>query len=203
MDIEIEVNYTTNNYLMQDAIVFIQKRMKEQPNYSIHVLCGSKRLSENLYQALKNDTTVIAALVNSDVSGIDKCRIAKDWENGLFNVMISTTSFIVGADNDKVNCVLILGYLPSLLTVAQGILRIRPSQQGKNALVHFKIPKINENIFNNMLREAFEHYQLLQDADLLENVVSLKLYSMYYARVSVKQWLDNIEICRKNLYFKF
>jgi hypothetical protein len=109
--VEMRIEYTTKGQCSsQDAI---------------HVYTDVKENTMTIYKNLCK--TFRCRLVTAESTQQDQMKIAEDWSNSSFRVLVSTSIGLVGNENLNRKYIACAGYLHNNMQVIQAIWRLRPA----------------------------------------------------------------------------
>jgi hypothetical protein len=142
--------------------------LKEKPRTGVHIIVSSKANACEVFETLSSPQCK-GKLVTADTSSEDEASIAKEWSKGSFQLLVSTTSALVGNENSACRHVLVVGYLFNLINIVQAVGRLRPSQRQDGGTFGVFLPVHTENYFqrmesrNEVLRASLKSKNLVGD----------------------------------------
>ena len=186
-------------YMVADAIV---KLLDEKEGHAIHVIANSRKVSELLVELLKKKCDSFR-YVSAKTPKADMDKVAKDWSNGRFRVLISTTIALVGNENKHCRHVVILGYLFNLTNVIQAMGRLRPSQRTGGASVQLWVHKWEVDRLTRTDTQDLVAYNNLRGRNLV-SPLDKELYLRVSGIRSLHDWMFLDKGCRlQNLSHRF
>ena len=108
------------------AVSVIEEQMNTLPGFGAHVIVSSKSVAQTVYDVLSMKYS--SRMITSDNSKEEQVSVAKEWSEGRFDMLVSTTVALVGNENEKCRAVIVVGMLFNLFSVAQAFCRLRPKQ---------------------------------------------------------------------------
>jgi hypothetical protein len=138
---------TKVNNFVKSSIAFALRSLQRG---AVHLICANKfdsiAINNQLQQQRQN-----SAVVNSDSTIQDVCRIADLWSTGQIDILVSTTVALVGCENKLCRSIGIVRPIYNIANLVQGFGRLRLEQRGDDAVVHLFFPK---NFEEDMTRLA-------------------------------------------------
>ena len=130
----------------ESVIQRVKEVLSAHPDFSIHVLCASKKIVDKISEKLSDEKFKVGS-VHADVGSEDEKKIAANWREGKCDVLVSTTCALVGNDSPRCRCVFVAGYLFNLMNVAQAMGRLRPKQRVRGGSIEiFLRQRSNEDL---------------------------------------------------------
>jgi superfamily II DNA helicase RecQ len=176
------------NSLATEVVSILTKNAE----HGVHILVSVKVLGDKVLEALT--TRYTCRMLTSDTTEAIQETTAKEWSDGKFQVLISTTVALVGNENAKCRHVLMLGYLYNLMNVIQAIGRLRPKQRQGGASVQIYIPNMSEEKLERMDLAQGHAFQSLKSRKLIGN--DKELHTRVASVRGLHDWLVNDKGCR-------
>ena len=174
------------------AVNALRMLSRQHPDHGIHVMVAGKASGDRIVSALSPD--ILCRFVSSDTPQLEQTEVAKDWSEGRFQILVSTTIALVGNENEKCRHVFIVGLLFSLMNVIQAIGRLRPSQRVGGASVRIFVQPQTET----RLVEYGE-----RDSQMFTSLLARKLinddrdsYMRVASVLGLHSWLSDNNCCR-------
>jgi superfamily II DNA helicase RecQ len=117
------------------------------PQGGLHLICASKVCAEKIFRALslvKQKYKI--ELVTADIPKVDQAKIARKWSCGEFNILVSTSSALVGNESSCCQAVFIVGYIFNLMSVVQAMGRLRPKQRKSSGCIEIFLNKMTTDL---------------------------------------------------------
>jgi AraC-like DNA-binding protein len=105
---------------------------------AIHVFTDVKENAMTIYKNLCKKFD--CRLVTAESTQQDQMKIAEEWSNSSFRVLISTSIGLVGNENLNCKYIACAGYLHDNMQVIQAIGRLRPCQRTSYGKIFFCVP---------------------------------------------------------------
>ena len=104
----------------------IEEQMNTLPGFGTHVIVSSKSVAQTVHDVPSMKCS--SRMTTSDNSKEEQVSVAKEWSEGVFDMLVSTTVALAGNENEKCCAVIVVGMLFNLFSVAQAFCRLRPKQ---------------------------------------------------------------------------
>lgn len=170
------------------------------PLQGVHVLTSSKKLGESFFN--KMSATFLCRWVSADSTSAEQTEIAKEWSEGKFQILVSTTIALVGNENSQCHHVIMLGYMFSLMNVIQAIGRLRPAQRQGGSSFRIFVPVLGGSTFATMEEKAKLGFASLRNKKLIDD--DQELFTRVGSMRGVYDWLVLDDRCRiQNLARRF
>ena len=108
------------------AVSVIDEQMSALPGFGMHVIVSSKSAAQTVCDVLSMKHSL--QMIASDNTKEEQVSVAKEWSEGRFDMLVSTTVTLVGNENEKCHAVIVVGMLFNLFSVAQAFCRLHPKQ---------------------------------------------------------------------------
>jgi superfamily II DNA helicase RecQ len=115
------------------------------PQSGLHLICASKRSAKLIF----HDLSLVVPkykieLATADISKEEQAEIARRWSGGEFDILVSTSSALVGNESSRCQAVFIVGYIFNLMSVVQAMGRLRPKQRKCTGRIEIFLNKMSQ-----------------------------------------------------------
>jgi hypothetical protein len=121
----------------------VSQVMSSPAQSGIHIICASKKKAVLISGALSSQGYK-TELVTSDIPREKLQEIAGKWSLGEFDILVSTSSALVGNESSRCRVVFIVGLLFDLMSVVQAMGRLRPKQRTSTGRIEMFLPKLGK-----------------------------------------------------------
>jgi AraC-like DNA-binding protein len=149
---------------------------------AIHVFTDVKENAMTIYKNLCKKFD--CRLVTAESTQQDQMKIAEEWSNSSFRVLISTSIGLVGNENLNCKYIACAGYLHDNMQVIQAIGRLRPCQRTSYGKIFFCVPF---GLPKFRIEEDENHLTSLKNENLLSSENNLDFCWTMSSR-GVKLW---------------
>ena len=149
---------------------FIQSTMNSftRLGHGIHVIVASKQLGMDVVASLEEMSLGPVEFVTSETTTSKQRDIAKRWSASAISILVSSTVALVGNENPKCHCVVVVGHLFSLMSVVQALGRLRPKQRtGTSSFVIFA-NKLSSTQQAAMEKEDMMNFHRLRELGVID-----------------------------------
>lgn len=177
-----------------------QHRSMQQEGTCIHVMVAAKTDAVHIASELET-ASISHRLLTADLSISDQDKIAKEWRDSRFSVLVSTSIAVVGNENPLCRHLVVCGYLYNLINMVQAINRLRPAQRHGGS-VRILLPKYSrQHIVSTWDRDQLK-FAALAERGLVPN--DADLWKMFGSIEGLNHWLVEEDGCWiANLLQKF
>jgi superfamily II DNA helicase RecQ len=133
--------------------------------------------------------------VTSQTPEVEQDSICQAWRDGKVDVLISTTIALVGVESSRCQCIIVVGYLYSAMSLIQAFGRLRPKQRGKDASISIFLGTQRPERLHEIEQEEQGTWQLLLGKGLVsreDEAVFLRVCTLK----SLYEWCMNESQCR-------
>jgi superfamily II DNA helicase RecQ len=115
------------------------------PQFGLHLICASKKSALRIFHDLSNLVPKYKIeLVTADIPKEEQAEIARKWSAGEFDILVSTSSALVGNESSRCQAVFIVGYIFNLMSVVQAMGRLRPKQRKRTGCIEIFLNKMTK-----------------------------------------------------------
>jgi len=171
------------------------------PKFGIHLICATldsaNVLFKNLSSAYGTESAIKTRLVTSEVTREEQAETAGLWSGGGINILVSTSSALVGNENSQCRVVLIVGYLFNLMAVVQAMGRLRPKQRHSNGSIEmFVKPIFGSTAKFISSRDETSRNLLVAKGVVVPTPDQLRVFNKVGTTNGLFQWMWTTDGCR-------
>ena len=175
------------------AVSMIEEQMNTLPGFGIHVIVSSKSVAQTVYDVLSMKYS--SRMITSDNSKEEQVSVAKEWSEGRFDMLVSTTVALVGNENVKCRSVIVVGMLFNLFSVVQAFCRLRPKQRLSGGLLAMIVPPITADMVESHVKKDTASANSLISRGILSEEKPPD-FNKVGTLVSVCEWINEDVGCR-------
>jgi hypothetical protein len=163
------------------------------PQFALHLICASKKVAERIFEALSGYKI---ELVTADVSKEKQAVIARMWSCGEFDILVSTTSALVGNESSRCEAVFIVGYIFNLMSVVQAMGRLRPKQRKSTGCIEIFLNKMSPALWARFQVRDKTTLDLLAAKRIIATAKDQKVFGAVGSFCHLYRWANFDDGCR-------